>query len=74
MQERDSAMSAVGEANGGAAERPSRITATLTVSQREVLQELATKYKVSVAWLIRQAIDRFIEEASGGPKLPFDVR
>ncbi len=60
--------------NGGGADRAHRFTATLTSSQKEALQGLASKYKVSVAWLIRQAIDRFIEEAAGGPRLPFDVR
>lgn len=75
MQELDSVVNgAANEENGSAAERAYRFTATLTVSQKEALQELASKYKVSVAWLIRQAIDRFIEEAAGGPKLPFDVR
>jgi predicted transcriptional regulator len=49
------------------------MTATLTTIQKEALQELASRYKVSVAWLIRHAIDRFIEEASGGPKLPFHI-
>jgi len=60
--------------NPSTVERSKRMTATLTVSQKAALQELASKYQVSVAWLIRQAIDRFIEEATGGPKLPFDVR
>jgi hypothetical protein len=59
---------------GSAIGRPCRITATLTAAQKEALQELASKYKVSVAWLIRQAIDRFIEKAAGAPKLPFGMR
>jgi len=74
MHELDSVVgAAANEENGNATERACRITATLTVSQKESLQEFASKYKVSVAWMIRQAIDRFIEEERG-PKLPFDVR
>lgn len=72
MQEYQSALRSVGEES--VVERPYRMTATLTVAQKEALQELASKYKVSVAWLIRQAVDRFIEEATGGPKLPFQTR
>lgn len=72
MQELESRLSSPILDSG--AERPSRMTATLTTSQKAALQDLATKYKVSVAWLIRQAVDRFIEEANGGPKLPFDLR
>ena len=75
MQELDSVINGTAsEDNTGSTERAYRITATLTASQKEALQELASRYKVSVAWLIRQAIDRFIEEAAGGPKLPFEVR
>ena len=75
MHELDSVVGAAANGeNGNASDRACRITATLTVSQKESLQELASKYKVSVAWLIRQAIDRLIEEAAGGPKLPFEVR
>ncbi len=71
MQTFHSSLSSLGEEN--AIERPYRMTATLTAPQKVVLQELASKYRVSVAWLIRQAIDRFLEEVSGG-KLPFEMR
>lgn len=50
---------------------PARITATLTQDQHEALVNLAEKNKVSIAWLVRQAIDRMIDEAEGGPRLPF---
>ncbi|MCX7591017.1 MAG: ribbon-helix-helix domain-containing protein [Kiritimatiellae bacterium] len=72
MQEFRSVLRSVGEESVVA--RPYRMTATLTVAQKEALQELASKYKVSVAWLVREAVDRFIEEANGGPKLPFETR
>ena len=74
MQDLGSALGSPTGENGSTVDRSKRMTATLTVSQKAALQDLASKYKVSVAWLIRQAIDRFIEEATGGPKLPFDVR
>ncbi len=73
MQDFQSALSPGAGGNDNPLDRPYRMTATLTAAQKESLQELATKYKVSVAWLIRQAIDRFIEEASGGPRLPFHI-
>ena len=72
MQDFQSVLSSAGEKSP--IDRPYRVTATLTTAQRDALQELASKYKVSVAWLIRQAIDRFIEEAAGGPRLPFEMR
>lgn len=72
MHERRSVIASAVEENGPG--RPYRMTTTLTTSQKAALHELAAKHKVSVAWLIREAIDRFIEEAGGGPKLPFDVR
>jgi len=72
MQKFQSDSSSAGEESP--IDRSYRITATLTTAQRDALQELASKYKVSVAWLIRRALDRFIEEATGGPKLPFEMR
>jgi hypothetical protein len=28
---------------------------------------------VKVAWLVRRAVERFLEEAAGGPLLPLDL-
>lgn len=39
-----------------------RVTATLSAQQDRVLRGLAAKNKVSVAWLIRYAVDRLIEQ------------
>lgn len=39
-----------------------RMTATLSAHQDRVLRALAVKHKVSVAWLIRYAVDRLIEQ------------
>lgn len=49
-----------------------RISATLSTNQHETLVELAGRMKVSVAWLIREAVDKLIEEMDGGLRLPFD--
>jgi len=49
-----------------------RVTATLPSEHYQALVALAEKSKVSVAWLIRQAVDMLLEEADGGPRLPFE--
>jgi predicted DNA-binding protein len=49
-----------------------RISASLTAEQYEVLSGLAVKKKVSVAWMIREAVDKLIEDMDGGWRLPFD--
>ncbi len=56
----------------GAPKDTVRITATLTSSQHEALVDLAQKKKVSVAWMIRQAVDKLIEDMDEGPRLPFN--
>lgn len=48
-----------------------RITATLPSDQYELLTSLAKKSKVSVAWCVRMAVERLIEERQG-PMLPFE--
>lgn len=50
-----------------------RITATLTKAQARALRAFAEKHKVSVAWLIRHAVDRFVSEADS-VQLPLDLR
>lgn len=49
-----------------------RITATLLNDQHERLEKLAKKNKVSVAWIVRRAVDRLIKEIDDGLKLPFE--
>ena len=49
-----------------------RVTTTLTRQQHAELEQLAKRNDVTVAWLVRRAVDRLIEQASGGPMLPFD--
>ena len=58
---------------GGGSKKP-RTTATLTAEQGRILRAMAERQKVSVAWLIRHAVDRLIEEESKGLQLPLDMR
>lgn len=50
-----------------------RVTATLTKKQERMLRALAAKHKVSVAWLIRHAVDRLLAEGDS-VQLPLDFR
>ena len=44
----------------------------MTRKQKAELDRLAKAQSVKVAWLVRRAVERFLEEASGGPLLPLD--
>jgi hypothetical protein len=48
-----------------------RVTASLSRNQEAVLKELATRHKVSVAWLVRYAVDQLIEQGRD-VQLPLD--
>ena len=48
-----------------------RVTASLSRAQDQALKELAAKHKVSVAWLIRYAVDQLIEQGRE-PQMPLD--
>jgi hypothetical protein len=50
-----------------------RVTTTLTRSQKTELDRLAQAQGVKVAWLVRRAVERFLDEATGGPLLPLDL-
>lgn len=50
-----------------------RITTTLTRKQKAELERLAKSRGVKVAWLVRRSVERFLEEAAGGPMLPLDL-
>ena len=41
-----------------------RVTASLSRAQEQLLKELAAKHKVSVAWLVRYAIDQLVEQGN----------
>lgn len=49
-----------------------RITATISKQQHRVLRALAERHKVSLAWLIRHAIDRLLAEGAS-LQLPLDL-
>lgn len=42
-----------------------RVTASISRTQEHALKELAAKHRVSVAWLIRYAIDQLVEQGHG---------
>ncbi len=48
-----------------------RVTASLSRAQDQALKDLAAKHKVSVAWLIRYAVDQLLEQG-GEAQLPLD--
>lgn len=39
-----------------------RVTATITRGQEQALRAIAANHKVSVAWLIRHAIDQLLQK------------
>lgn len=49
-----------------------RVTTTLTTARHDALERIAAQNHVKVAWVIRRAIERLIEQAEGGPLLPLD--
>lgn len=51
-----------------------RVTTTLTRTQKAELDRLAKAQGVKVAWLVRRAVERFLEESVGGPMLPLDLK
>lgn len=50
-----------------------RVTTTLTKRQKAELDRLAKTQGVKVAWLVRRAVERYLEEATGGPMLPLEL-
>lgn len=49
-----------------------RVTTTLSRRQKAELERLAKVEGVKVAWLVRRAVERYLEQVSGGPMLPLD--
>jgi hypothetical protein len=50
-----------------------RVTTTLTKRQKAELDRLAKAQGVKVAWLIRRAVERYLDDAAGGPMLPLEL-
>ncbi len=48
-----------------------RVTASLSRTQEQALKDLAAKHKVSMAWLVRYAIDQLVEQGREA-QLPLD--
>jgi hypothetical protein len=51
-----------------------RVTTTLTKRHKAELDRLAKAQGVKVAWLIRRAVERYLDDAAGGPMLPLEFR
>lgn len=49
-----------------------RVTTTLSRRQKAELERLAKADGVKVAWLVRRAVERFLEQRAGGPLLPLE--
>lgn len=49
-----------------------RVTTTLSRRQKAELERLAKVEGVKVAWLVRRAVERYLEQALGGPMLPLE--
>lgn len=49
-----------------------RVTTTLTRQQKAELERLAKAEGVKVAWIVRRAVERFLEQQAGGPMLPLE--
>ena len=50
-----------------------RVTTTLSRRQKADLDRLAAAQGVKVAWLVRRAVERYLEDEAGGPMLPFET-
>lgn len=50
-----------------------RVTVTVTADQDRQLRALAAEHKVSVAWLVRRAVDRLLEQDSGDVQFALDL-
>lgn len=48
-----------------------RVTASVSRGQEQALKELAARHKVSVAWLVRYAVDQLVERGREA-QLPLD--
>jgi len=48
-----------------------RVTASISRGQEQALKQLAVRHKVSVAWLVRYAVDQLVEQGREA-QLPLD--
>jgi hypothetical protein len=64
---------AAGDVVGKDGKDAERVTTTLSKHHKAELDRLAKAQGVKVAWLVRRAVERFIEDSSGGPLLPLEM-
>lgn len=50
-----------------------RVTTTLSRAQKRELEDLAEREGVKVAWLVRRAVDVYLDAERGGPLLPLSL-
>ena len=50
-----------------------RVSVTFSRGQHSELARIAKKHGMTVAWLVRRAAERLIEQENGGPMLPLDL-
>ena len=50
-----------------------RVTTTLSRVQKHELEDLASREGVKLAWLIRRAVELYLDNERGGPLLPLSL-
>ena len=50
-----------------------RVTTTLSKHHKAELDRLAKAQGVKVAWLVRRAVEKYIEDSAGGPLLSLEM-
>jgi hypothetical protein len=50
-----------------------RVTTSLSRAPKTNLEQIAKKRGVKLAWLVRHAVERFLEHEQGGPMLPLGI-
>ena len=50
-----------------------RVTVTISAEQDRQLRALAAEHKVSMAWLVRRAVDRLLDQNSDDVQLALDL-
>ena len=50
-----------------------RVSVTFSRAQHTELARIARKHGMTVAWLVRRAAERVIEQENGGPMLPLEL-
>ena len=50
-----------------------RVSVTFSRAQHSELERIARKHGMKVAWVVRRAAERLIEQENGGPMLPLDL-